>query len=89
MAIAFNPARVSVVAVKVYSRAGRLVREVVSGEVLGPGASLVCWDGRDREGEIVQDGLYLVVVDALGETRKRTLAIAPTVWTTGPASPRL
>ena len=40
-----------------------------------PGANLAHWDGRDREGSIVTDGLYLVTVEALGQTRTSTLAV--------------
>jgi flagellar hook assembly protein FlgD len=63
------------VTVRVYNRAGRLVREVVAGQSFGPGANLVRWDGRDREGSVVADGIYLVTVEALGQTRTQTLAV--------------
>ncbi len=61
--------------VKVFSRAGRLVRDVASGVGMGAGANLIWWDGRDREGVIVKDGLYFVVVEALGEVQTKTLAV--------------
>jgi ligand-binding sensor domain-containing protein len=63
------------VTVRVYNRAGWLVREVAHGVTMGPGANLVRWDGRDRAGEVVADGLYLVAVEALGRTQTRTLAV--------------
>ncbi|HEY3215135.1 MAG TPA: two-component regulator propeller domain-containing protein [Candidatus Eisenbacteria bacterium] len=73
--ISFTLGRASSVTVRVYNRAGRLVREVASGDPMGPGANLVRWDGRDREGSVVTDGLYLVTVEALGQTRTQTLAV--------------
>jgi hypothetical protein len=56
-------------------RAGRLVRTVAERESFGAGANLVRWDGRDRDGVLVEDGIYLVTVAALGETRTQTLAV--------------
>lgn len=75
VAIGFTLGRSAPVTVRIYNRAGRLVREVVSGRVMGPGAGLVRWDGRDRGDVFVADGIYVVTVEALGETRKSTLAI--------------
>jgi len=59
----------------VYSRSGRLVREVVSGQSMNAGSNLVRWDGRDRNGGFATDGLYQVTVKALGRTERKTLAI--------------
>jgi hypothetical protein len=75
LAIGFTLGRSTPVTVRVYNRAGRLVREVVAGERMGPGASLVRWDGRDRAGIPVADGLYLVSVEALGQTQRKTVAV--------------
>lgn len=75
LTIGFTLGKASPVTVRVYNRAGRLVREVVSGQAMLPGASLVRWDGRDRGGVPVADGIYIVTVEALGQTRKNTLAV--------------
>jgi len=75
LAIGFTLGRSSPVTVRVYNRAGRLVREVVSGQRMPPGASLVRWDGRDRAGVPVTDGLYLVSVQAQGLTERKTIAV--------------
>ena len=75
VAIGFSLGRSAPVTVRIYNRAGRLMREVLSGQVMGAGANLVRWDGRDREGGYATDGLYLVTVEALGETKRSTLAI--------------
>jgi len=63
------------VTVKVYNRAGRLVGELASRLQMNAGANIVRWDGRDGDDAEVPDGLYLVAIDALGETQVRTLAV--------------
>lgn len=75
VAIGFELARAGAATVTIYNRAGRLVKEVASGIAAGTGANIVRWDGRNREGDPVVDGLYLIVVDALGETKTATLAV--------------
>jgi ligand-binding sensor domain-containing protein len=73
--IGFTLGRAGSVTVKVFNRAGRLAREVVHGATMGPGANLVWWDGADRGGRVVEEGMYVVTVEALGERRQQTLAI--------------
>jgi flagellar hook assembly protein FlgD len=73
--IGFTLGQAGAVTVRVYNRAGWLVREVARGLAVGPGANLVRWDGRDREGAVVADGLYLVVVEAFGQTQRKALAV--------------
>jgi hypothetical protein len=73
--ISFSLGRDGPVTVRIYNRAGRLVREVASGQPMNSGANLVRWDGRDSDSNLVEDGLYLVVVEALGERRIKQLAI--------------
>jgi hypothetical protein len=75
VAIGFSLGRSAPVTVRIYNRAGRLVNEVVSGQTMGAGANLVRWDGRDRAGVYVADGIYLVTLEALGQTRKNTIAV--------------
>ena len=75
MTIAFTLARPSPVSIHIYSRAGRLVREVARGIPMGSGDNAVTWDGRDSSGEFALDGLYLVTVEASGTRQTSTLAI--------------
>jgi streptogramin lyase len=74
-AISFSLGRPGPVTVKVYNRAGHLVREVASSQPMNAGANLVRWDGRDSDTNLVEDGLYLVVVEALGQKQVKTLAV--------------
>ena len=75
VAIGFTLARSGDFTVKLYNRAGRLVRSVARGAPGTPGANLVRWDGRGDDGHVVEPGLYLVTVEALGETRTQTLGV--------------
>jgi hypothetical protein len=51
------------------------MREVASGRQMNAGANLVRWDGRDGDANLAEDGLYLVVVEALGHKQTKTLAV--------------
>ncbi len=75
IAIGFSLGRPGAVSVRIFNRAGRLVREIARSQPMGAGANLVRWDGRTREGEIAVDGMYLVTVEALGQRLEKTLAI--------------
>lgn len=75
VAIGFALGRPGAATVKVYNRAGRLVRAVAEGAPSVAGWNVVRWDGRDRDGATVDEGLYLVTVEALGETRTTTLGV--------------
>jgi hypothetical protein len=73
--IGFVLERAGTVRVSVYNRAGRRVRVILSGQELGPGSNLVSWNGQDEDHHPVEPGLYLVTVEALGETSTRTLGV--------------
>jgi ligand-binding sensor domain-containing protein len=73
--IGFTLARSGTADVKLYNRAGRLVRTVARGMSAEAGANLLRWDGRDDNGHVVDAGLYLVTVEALGQTKTETLAV--------------
>jgi ligand-binding sensor domain-containing protein len=75
VALSFSIGRSGPVTVQVYNRAGRLIRSVVSGETMNAGANLVRWNGRDVDGHAVEDGLYLVAVEAFGKRQTKTLAV--------------
>jgi ligand-binding sensor domain-containing protein len=75
VSIGFALGRAGPVTVRIYNRAGRLVREVAVSEAMKAGANLVRWDGRDPEGRAVGDGLYLVSIEAFGKRQTTTLAV--------------
>ncbi len=75
VAIGFSLARPGAATVKLYNRAGRLVRVIASGMGAVAGGNLVRWNGRDDDGRLVDAGLYLVTVEALGGTLTKPLAV--------------
>ena len=75
VAISFALGRAGTATVQVFSRSGRLIREVAAGQPLQAGSNVVYWDGRDRDGRIVSDGMYLVAVEVAGEKQIQTLAV--------------
>lgn len=75
-AISFELGKAGVGAVKVYDRAGRLVKELVENDAFTPGSNVVYWDGTDGDGEVVPSGLYTVAVRFDGKVAVRTVAVA-------------
>ena len=75
LGISFRLGRPAPVTVKVFSASGRFIREVAAGLQLNAGENLIRWDGTDRNGGYVVDGVYFVTVEALGHTETKTLAI--------------
>jgi hypothetical protein len=73
--ISFRLGRPAPVTVKVFSPSGRLISEVATGLELNAGENLIRWDGRDRDGVTVRDGVYFVIVEALGRTEMKSLAV--------------
>jgi hypothetical protein len=58
-----------------FNRAGRLVREILPSVLLPPGAMAVHWDGRDRDGVQVLDGVYVATVEHGGSTTSLPIAV--------------
>ncbi len=77
IAIGFSLGRPGTASLRVYNRAGHFVRELASGVSLSAGANMIRWDGRDRDGRMVHEGLYLVSVEAMGTVQTRTVAVVP------------
>jgi hypothetical protein len=75
VAIAFSIPRAAGVSVKVFDRSGRLVRTVTDGAAMPAGSNVVRWNGRDLNGEVVPDDLYLIGIEAIGERIIRTVAV--------------
>lgn len=75
LSIAFTLPRAGNVAIKVYARNGRLQRTVADGAALPAGDAVFRWDGRDRDGRVLDEGLYLVTIEALGSRETRTVAV--------------
>jgi hypothetical protein len=68
LVISYQVAQATVVDVKVFDAAGRLVRSVASG-VHEPGFYAVQWDGADTKGRAVPAGVYFVQMNTSDYTR--------------------
>ena len=61
--------------VRIYGLSGNLIREVTLGQRLNAGLNVVQWDGRDRNRQVVKDGIYVVVIEAGGQGAKKMVAV--------------
>jgi hypothetical protein len=66
--IAFDLPEPSDVQIRLYTVNGRLIREEFTGlsSPVGAGPSQIYWDGRDAEGDLVANGVYLCSISARG-----------------------
>jgi len=76
MAISFDVGGAKNGAVKVFDRAGRLVKEIVESGAFAPGRNVVFWDGTDGNGHYVPSGLYTVAVRFDGQTAVASVVVA-------------
>jgi plastocyanin len=63
------------VSLRVFDLKGRLVRVLVEEKVNNPQHSVV-WNGRDLRGDILPSGVYVVRLEARGQTLARTMTLA-------------
>ena len=61
--------------VRVYGISGNLIREVGIDVSLNAGLNVLQWDGKNRDGQVVKDGIYLVVVDVDGRSANKTVGV--------------
>ena len=67
--IRYDLTRNAVVTLRVFDVAGRCVRRLVDGELVGPGRRRAVWDGRDDFGRAQPSGVYFCRILADGEER--------------------
>ena len=73
--ITFKLGAAANVNVLIYGASGNLIAEVEKGRALNAGLNTVRWDGKDRNGKAVRDGIYIVVIDAGGKATNKTVAV--------------
>ena len=73
--ISFRLGTAASVDVRIYGVSGNLVREIVLDRQMNSGLNMVQWDGLDRGGKVVRDGIYVVVVGADGKAANRTVGV--------------
>ncbi len=59
----------------VYDPAGKLVKRLVDGAVVGAGRHDALWDGRNETGQVVAAGVYFARLEADGHTQIRRMAL--------------
>jgi flagellar hook assembly protein FlgD len=59
----------------VYDVAGKLVKRLVEGEVVGTGRHDVIWDGKNEAGRSVAAGVYLCRLEAGGHSTTQAIAL--------------
>ena len=73
--VSFRLAAAGPVDVRIYTVAGNLIRVAAADRELNAGLNVVTWDGKDRNGDVVTDGLYVAVVQAGDEAADKTVAV--------------
>ena len=73
--INFELAHATAVDLRIYDMQGRLVRVLLTNEMVEPGVHEAEWDGRDHRGSSVAAGVYLyqLVTDSFTGSRRMTL----------------
>lgn len=75
MAISFTLGQSADVTVRVFDMAGHMIREIIAGQSRSPGSQVEVWDGKDQDGRIVYDGMYLVRVEAGSEAANKVVSV--------------
>lgn len=75
LAIAFGLAQPERVTLAVFNRAGRRLRLLTDHEAMQEGDHVVRWDGRDEDGRLANDGLYMISAEFGGDRRVLPFAV--------------
>jgi len=73
--IAFELPNEQAVSLRIFDVSGRLVRELVDGEIYAQGRSEVTWNGRDDDGRQVAAGVYFYRLDAGEFSESKPMAL--------------
>ena len=73
--ISFSLSRSASVRAVVYSRNGRARRVLVDGRGYDPGQHVLRWNARDHAGDVVATGLYILHLEADGESRTQVIGV--------------
>jgi hypothetical protein len=61
--------------VRIYNRAGRLIRDLASSSSLSPGIQVYRWDGNDESGDAAPSGLYLALIESGSASKTATFSL--------------
>jgi len=75
LSVSYKLSQPTQVTAKIYSQSGRLIKTLESSYSSSVGDNLLQWDGRGNDGNYVDDGLYIVLVEAEGERVQKTFVV--------------
>jgi hypothetical protein len=73
--VAYRLASSTPVVAKIYDTRGQLVTTLMDGDIGSVGQNLLAWDGKRRDGGYANDGLYILAIEADGQTVRKTFVI--------------
>jgi hypothetical protein len=73
--VAFSLSQPTDVTARIYDVQGRLMKTLLDGPTASVGENLLVWDGRGENGEFVNDGLYILFIEAEGKREQKTFVI--------------
>jgi hypothetical protein len=73
--VAYRLAQPQPVEARIYDTRGELVATLANGTTGTVGDNLIEWDGKRADGDYANDGLYVLVIEAGGQTVKKTFVI--------------
>lgn len=73
--IAYGLPKAGLVSLRIYDLSGRLVRDLVAGEMRTAGRHEETWDGRDASGRRAASGTYFCRIEAGGEQRSMRMML--------------
>ncbi|MBK6736163.1 MAG: T9SS type A sorting domain-containing protein [bacterium] len=73
--IGFSLPTTAPVSLGIYDLSGKLVRNLIAGQVMGPGHLEKVWDGRNDSGRLVPTGVYFCKLTADGRVNVRRMAL--------------
>lgn len=73
--LAFTLRRAAEVTLVVHDSAGRVVRQLLSGEPFAAGQHSLEWDGEDQRGRVVASGVYHAILVVEGEQQVRRMVL--------------
>ena len=78
--LSFDLSDTANVRVQIMSVSGRVVREVIAGQVRSSGRNTAVWDGRNAKGQDIARGLYLYQVEAASEDGRSVRQVRPFMY---------
>ncbi|UCD17146.1 MAG: VCBS repeat-containing protein [Candidatus Zixiibacteriota bacterium] len=73
--VSFTLSRLTDVVAKIYDTRGKLVKTLAAGYPTTVGDNIIEWDGRGNDGRVVNDGLYILYLEAEGKHFQKTFGV--------------